>query len=246
MILPDKASARAHAWAALAAQGLAVYPLPARGRIPNFRGARVAAERLAATKVFRAATAIKVSPDSPQRFVRALALAKGIRVYVPTPRLAGGFHLLDPAAIAATDHWRAADRHHWGPFAEPVPLDSLPPFDLIVAGSVAVTAAGKRAGKGAGYSDLEFAILREIGHPPAPVATTVHDCQVVGDFPAAPHDQPLSLIATPTRTISIDAPLPAPAGIDWAAVPAEAFAAMPLLAELRARKSADEARARTE
>jgi hypothetical protein len=38
-------------------------------------------------------------------------------------------------------------------------------LDAIICGSVAVTRDGRRCGKGEGYSDLEFAILRELGHP---------------------------------------------------------------------------------
>jgi hypothetical protein len=51
-------------------------------------------------------------------------------------------------------------------------------LDAIVCGSVAVTRDGRRCGKGEGYSDLEFAIRRELGHPAVPVATTVHDLQI--------------------------------------------------------------------
>ena len=147
------------------------------------------------------------------------------------PRLAGGFMVLDPASIPAELAWQAAARAAWPRFATPVELKDLPPFDAIVTGCVAVTPAGKRAGKGAGYSDLEFAILRELGHAPAAVATTVHDVQVVEDFPIAPHDQPLSLIATPTRLIDIANPLPAPTGIDWQHLPKDAFDLMPILRE---------------
>jgi len=76
----------------------------------------------------------------------------------------------------------------------------------IVCGSVTVTRDGRRCGKGEGYSDLEFAILRELGHPPMPVATTVHDLQVVTSVPRDPTDQPLSVIATPTHAIPHQAP----------------------------------------
>ena len=38
----------------------------------------------------------------------------------------------------------------------------MPCLDAIVCGSVAVTRDGRRCGKGEGYSDLEFAILRAI------------------------------------------------------------------------------------
>ena len=91
----------------------------------------------------------------------------------------------------------------------------------------------RRCGKGEGYSDLEFAILRELGHPPVPVATTVHDLQVVDSVPRDPTDQPLSLIATPTHAIRIKRPSAAPTGIDWTRLSAEDLEEMPILAELK-------------
>ncbi len=233
MRFDNKASARDHVWAELENRKLAAYPFPARGRIPNFRGAREAAERLFGEPLAAQAQRIKVNPDSPQRFVRAEALRRGISVYVPTPRLAGGFMLLDPDAIPQDAIWTASARSNWDKYASAVALEDLPAMDLIVTGCVAVTTSGKRAGKGAGYSDLEFAILRELGHPPAPVATSVHDVQVVDDFPIDAHDQPLSLIVTPSRTIKIAEPLPSPSGIDWEKLPGDALEAMPVLANLK-------------
>jgi 5-formyltetrahydrofolate cyclo-ligase len=41
----------------------------------------------------KSATAIKINPDSPQRPLRAEALRHGITVFVPTPRLRGGFKM---------------------------------------------------------------------------------------------------------------------------------------------------------
>ena len=73
-------------------------------------------------------------------------------------------------------------------------------LDAILCASVAVTRGGRRCGKGEGYSDLEFAILRELGYPPVPVATTVHDMQVVEWVPRDPTDQLLSVIATILQT----------------------------------------------
>src|SRR5438876_9899109 len=84
----------------------------------------------------------------------------------------------------------------------------MPGLDAIVCGSVAVTRDGRRCGKGEGYSDLAFAILRELGHPPVPVATTVHDLQVVDSVPCDPTDQPLSVIATPPKRSALSAPAP--------------------------------------
>jgi hypothetical protein len=117
-----------------------------------------------------------------------------------------------------------AVRYFLGDVAHGVVMDS---------GSVAVTRDGRRCGKGEGYSDLEFAILRELGHPPVPVATTVHDLQVVTSVPRDPTDQPLSVIATPTHAIRIKRPSAAPTGIDWTRLSPEDLEEMPILAELK-------------
>jgi 5-formyltetrahydrofolate cyclo-ligase len=229
----SKADARRWAWDALQDQGLARFPFPPHGRIPNFAGAREAARRLFEEPQWRDASVIKVNPDSPQAHVREQGLARGIRVYVPTPRLKGGFHLLDPDRIPAHAFRQAATMKTMARWAQPVALDDLPQLDAIVTGSAAVTAGGKRAGKGEGYSDLEFAILRELGFDPVPVATTVHDVQVVEDFPIEANDIPLSVICTPTRTLVVAEPPPAPAGIDWSRLDEQALQAMPILEDLR-------------
>lgn len=228
-----KADARGWVWDALQAQGLARFPFPPHGRIPNFAGARAAARRLFAEPPWRDAGAIKVNPDSPQRWVREEALARGICVYVPTPRLQGGFNLLDPERIPPDKFAEAAALRTMPRWSVAVALEDMPAVDAIVTGCAAVTQAGKRAGKGAGYSDLEFAILRELGAPPVPVATTVHDVQIVGDFPVEAHDIPLNLICTATRTLPIADPLPPPAGIRWQELSARDLAAMPILKELQ-------------
>lgn len=235
MNFPDKAAARRHVWDDLTTKGAALPPLPAEGRIPNFRGADEAARHLFAVAAWRDARRIKVNPDTAQQAVRAEALRRGIRVYVATPRLAAGFLCLDPTRIAAGDIEEAADRSSWSRLAVDVELDNLPQMDAIVCGSVAVTPHGRRAGKGAGYSDLEFAILLELGHDPAPVATTVHDLQVVDAFPVEDIDQRLSLIATPTRAIGIDGAAAQPRGIDWSRLGDADLRAMPVVASLRGR-----------
>ena len=66
-----------------------------------------------------------------------------------------------------------------------------------------------------------------------PVATTVHDLQVVTSVPRDPTDQPLSVIATPTRAIRIKRPSAAPMGIDWTRLSVEDLEEMPILAELK-------------
>jgi 5-formyltetrahydrofolate cyclo-ligase len=231
----DKDEARQAVWDRLQAERLARFPFPPHGRIPNVAGAREAAERLFEVEPWRLAKRIKVNPDAPQRPVRAAALRRGITVFVPTPRLRAGFKRLDPARIAEDQIDAAASLSRGDRFAEEVPLDALPAMDAIVCGSVAVTRDGRRCGKGEGYSDLEYAILRELGHPPAPVATTVHPAQIVGGLPGAPTDLPLALIVTPEEVIRVATPPPAPAGIDWAQLGEADLHAMPVLRELAAR-----------
>ena len=81
----DKSAARQWVWDRLGADGVARFPFPPHGRIPNFVGAEVAALRLLDIEPWKSATAIKVNPDSPQRPLRAEALRRGITVFVPTP-----------------------------------------------------------------------------------------------------------------------------------------------------------------
>ncbi len=234
---PTKQSARQAVWDRLQAEKLAAFPFPPHGRIPNFKGAKDAALRLLDEPEWRDAKRIKVNPDSPQKYVRAEALRRGIVVYVPTPKLKAGFLKLDPAKIPYDAINDASQMSRCAKWAEPVPLKDLPQMDAIVTGCVAVTDTGRRAGKGAGYSDIEFAILRELGHDAVPVATTVNDVQLVVAFPVESNDLPLTVIATPTRTIRVQAPPPPPTGIEWNRLTDQDLQDMPVLMELKALKS---------
>ena len=86
----------------------------------------------------------------PQRPVREEALRRGIKVYVPTARLRGGFMLFDPATIPPDQIRKAAGLTMGKRWAKKVPLKKLPPVDAIVCGSVAVTRNGRRCRRGEG------------------------------------------------------------------------------------------------
>jgi 5-formyltetrahydrofolate cyclo-ligase len=132
---------------------------------PEFRGCRggLPPAFLRSSRGWKSASAIKVNPDSPQRPLRAEALRRGIVVFVPTPRLRGGFKKLDPHRIPPDKIAEAAGLSRGDRWSEEVALADIPRLDAIVCGSVAVTRDGRRCGKGEGYSDLEFAILRFAG-----------------------------------------------------------------------------------
>ena len=61
------------------------------------------------------------------------------------------------------------------------PLCSGVKIDLYVVASVAVSTNGVRLGKGRGFAELEWAILKELGLVDADtlVATTVHQAQII-------------------------------------------------------------------
>ncbi len=227
-----KEEARQAVWDEMVSEKVALFPFPPHGRIPNFKGAEPAAKRLFEIPALQKAKRIKVNPDSPQRYVRELALQKGMEVYMPMPRLRAGFNKLDPKRIPSDRHSEAAKLSKSKKWSVEVKLSDLLQIDFIITGSVAVTCTGRRCGKGEGYGDLEYAILRELGQSPLPVATTVHPIQIVDNFPLEPNDVPLSWIVTPFDTIWIEEPPPPPTGIDWKKLTDEDLNEMPVLREL--------------
>jgi 5-formyltetrahydrofolate cyclo-ligase len=83
------------------------------------------------------------------------------------------------------------------------------PVDHIICGSVAVNRSGARIGKGAGYSDIEVALLADADliQTTTVIATTAHDLQVVDEgLPETPHDFRVDLIVTPTEVIECGPP----------------------------------------
>lgn len=228
-----KQAARQAVWDQLVAGKLARFPFPPHGRIPNFAGAKEAAERLFTIPIFQKAKRIKVNPDAPQRYVRELALRRGITIFVPTPRLRGGFQRFDPRKIPPEMLREAASLSKGKRWGEPVSLDELPQLDAIVTGSVVVTPKGHRCGKGEGYGDLEYAILRELGHAPIPVATTVHAIQVANEFPHEATDLPVHFIVTPETVLKVSPPPRPSDGIDWTKLSSQDLEDMPILRELK-------------
>lgn len=194
----EKRRIRQYIWDLLEERGVASFPLPPHGRIPNFKGAREASLRLAETHVLREAQVVKVNPDAPQRYLRELLLRRGKRVLVPTPRLRGDFYLLDPGQIS--DFHYASSIKGFSTLAKRIPFEEVPEIDAIVVGSVAVSMRGHRVGKGEGYSELEYAILRTLGKVSGmtPVVTTIHDLQIIEEIPYEPYDVYVNLVCSPT------------------------------------------------
>lgn len=185
-------------------EGIARFPKPIFHRIPNFVGAEEAAQKLRELPEYKVAKIVFCTPDSPQRPVRRMVLEDGKILVMATPRLKKGFLMLKPTLFplsyiseASTIH--GAFKH--GRFVKPSGVK----VDLFIAGSVTVSQDGGRLGKGRGYSDQEYNVLKNSGSltPQTPVITTIHDIQIVEKIPTDEWDVPVDIIVTPTRVIRL-------------------------------------------
>jgi 5-formyltetrahydrofolate cyclo-ligase len=216
---------------------------PAWSLIPNFVGADMAAWRLAQTPEWKAAKTIKTNPDAPQIPIRLRALYEGKIVYAPVPYLTKDFPYLriDPKKMAekGISFELAATSQGFVEHGERVGFEQVRRLDFCVVGSVAVSRAGGRTGKGAGFADLETAIFRELGaiSETTPVVTTVHSCQLVDDEDVVieAHDSPLDMVATEKELIRTGNRERRPPGVDWERVRPDQFETIPFLATLRDR-----------
>jgi 5-formyltetrahydrofolate cyclo-ligase len=114
-----------------------------------------------------------------------------------TPRLKSGFLLVRPENVKGLERHASTIK---GAFrlGVNIRLENLSRIDLIITGCVAVDLKGFRLGKGGGYGDREIRILRgKFGS--VPVATTVHDLQIVNRVPREPGDEKVNIISTPSR-----------------------------------------------
>ena len=238
----DKQAIRERVWDRLEADGVARFPFPPHDRIPNFEGAADAAQRVTETAVWERADAIKANPDSPQLPLRRAALRAGKTVYMAVPRLRERrcFYELDPTELddieAAPAVSNVADH------ARQVGPEAVGQIDLVISGSVGVTEDGARIGKGEGYSDLEYAVLCELGlvDGATPTLSTVHELQVLdgpesavpdADVPVDAHDVPMDYVVTPARTVETGTPYARPEGVDWTTLSDERLSEIPVLAE---------------
>lgn len=234
-----KDAIRRQVWNLLDQRGVVAGDGSAHGRIPNFFGAEAAADQLTALPVWETASVIKAVPDKAQLPARARALRDGKVVYMAAPKLAPPqpFYLLDPAELTVPPEDAASSRTAPS-VARNVGLEELRPVDLIVCGSVAVNRNGVRLGKGAGYSDIEVALLAQAGliSPATTIVTTVHPLQVIEeDIPETSHDFSVDLIVTTDEVITC-APPRRPSGLDWNDLSAHQVAAMPVLQSLQSNR----------
>jgi len=195
--LKEKDDLRGYIWDLLKKMGVSRRP---HGRIPDFTGSWDAARRLSRTMEWERSVTVFSSPDSAQQPVRELALRCGKDLIMPTPRIKDGYlfisHEVPDKRAASTIQ---------GAYRYGSSIRDFPRVDLVVEGSVAVDLEGNRLGKGGGYGDREISELRDQGAigEDTPIATTVHELQIIESVPVEDHDERINMIVTPMRVIRL-------------------------------------------
>ncbi|MGF6821779.1 5-formyltetrahydrofolate cyclo-ligase [Microbacterium sp. ZKA21] len=126
----------------------------------------------------------------------ARAVRRGIRVLLPVTRADG---LLDWAVADDTDE--VAE----GLFGLPEPTgEVLGPIavndvDLMIIPAAAVDETGMRLGWGRGYFDKTIGSMEKC----PPVYAVIYDSEVLESLPREVHDQPVTGVVTPHRTLTL-------------------------------------------
>lgn len=217
------------------------------GHIPNFIGAEQAATRLRELPIWQEAKVIKCNPDSPQTAIRLNALEDGKRLYMAVPKLKRKKCFVELTAEALAEKGiplkKAATMRSALIYGRLVSFEEMEPIDLVVVGCVAASPNGGRTGKGAGFADLELAMLAEHGlmQPHTAIATTVHDVQVVDNetLPLEAHDWPLDWVVTPETVIETKTSYSRPMGLDWETLQPDQIRSIPILRQLQLKDMGD-------
>ncbi|XP_030622214.1 methenyltetrahydrofolate synthase domain-containing protein isoform X2 [Chanos chanos] len=227
-------------WDYIENKNLANFPRPVHNRIPNFKGAAQACNRLIDLQEFKSSKVVKVNPDRPQEKARYNTLDARKTLLVPTPRLRTGLFnkIVPPPGASKEDLHVCSTSQGVKEFSVPIGLDAKVQVDLVVVGSVAVSEKGYRIGKGEGFADMEYAMMASMGavNESTTVVTIVHDCQVV-DIPEElieSHDLTVDYILTPTRVLKTECKHPKPQGIIWTKLDSDMLEKIPILKKLRA------------
>ena len=197
-IKEEKQKIRERIWKLLEAKGVARFPFPIKGRIPNFEGSEIAAKRVRELEEWRRAKVILANPDHAQKKVREFALRDGKILLMASPRLRSGYILINPKDVKGKESFASTIK---GAFKYGKALRELIKPDLIITGCVAVDPKSfYRLGKGGGYGDKE---IREVAEKfgKVLVITTVHDLQLVEGIPHEEHDEKVDIIVTPTKVL---------------------------------------------
>jgi 5-formyltetrahydrofolate cyclo-ligase len=226
---------RAEIWSLLKKQNIC--QRNPQGHIPNFKGCEKAAENLAGLSIWQKANVIKCNPDSPCMPIRLRALQDGKCLYMAVPQLKTRRCFVELTAENLQKRSicleEAAIAQKALSYGRLVSFEEMQPIDLVTVGCVAVTQNGGRMGKGAGFADLELAMLAELNLITAitPIVTAIHPLQIVENsrLLMEAHDWPLNWIVTPFEVIETKTIYPRPQGLNKDMICSEQYESMPIL-----------------
>lgn len=162
-------------------------------------GIRAQLEALVASLGARSVSCFLSSPAEPgtRPFINA-AIAQGIRVLLPVMREDG---LLDWTVGSPGGEERQSALgvpEAVGDLLGPIAVNDV---DLMIVPAAAVDTGGMRMGWGRGFFDKT---LGSMARRP-PVYAVIYDSELVDSVPQDVHDQPVTGVVTPTRTIQLPA-----------------------------------------
>ncbi len=169
---------------------------PPYGRIPNFTNAERACEKLRELEEYKKAKVVFVAPDSPLKRAREMVLEDGKILMAVKPRMKGFLIIESGKAGTIREMLR---------YGKEIDLDELDlHVDVFVQGCVAVDRKGNRIGKGSGFGDREYKILKERGLINGTVYVVIaHPIQIFDDLSSLmeEHDVKVDVILTPNEII---------------------------------------------
>lgn len=240
----DKQKTRSEAWEELrkVARPDSRFHFDFSSFIPDFEGSEKALDKLVDLEIYKNASLLFVTPDECLVNLRAYCIQDGKTIIVSPYGIRRPLVILGRKDVPEGHELFAACLDGLERFSHYITLDEigrLGKLDLMVTGGSAVNLEGIRFGKGHGYFDLEWAMMREIGvvNEDTPVVIFVHDCQVIDEsIEPDPFDSVADIIVTPTRTIMVEKRYPKPAGIIWEKLDPHLIEEIPPLQELRERR----------
>ncbi|ADB58143.1 5-formyltetrahydrofolate cyclo-ligase [Archaeoglobus profundus] len=192
--MKSKQEVREYVWNAI--KPYSTFP-PPYGRIPNFVGADKACEKLRELEEYRKAKVVFSAPDSPLKRAREIVLEDGKKLLVVKPKMTG---------FLLVENGKAGTIKEMLRYGREVDLNELKiHVDIFLQGCVAVDRKGNRIGKGSGFGDREYRILREKGliDDETLYVVVAHPIQIFDDLSHLmdEHDVKVDVILTPKEII---------------------------------------------
>jgi len=167
---------------------------PPYGRIPNFKGAERACEKIRELEEYWESDCVFSAPDSVLLRLREIVLEDGKTLLAALPGIKG-FVVLNQRVKPTIENLKLAKKADFKFLRQKV--------GVFAQGCVAVDLKGNRIGKGSGFGDREYEILKKEGvlKENAVFVVIAHEMQVFSDLShlMKEHDVRADVILTPEK-----------------------------------------------